>query len=100
MQLIPLVRPQKTPMSSKPLIPLVLSGKLAISGYYEASSLRPSVNQVASIVRVLTVSCLLLTVSLIGISPSSVIKALLDSGASLNLIHEGLVQALGLATEP
>jgi len=38
-------------------------------------------------------------VSLIGLSPSSVIKALLDSGASLNLIHEGLVQALGLVTQ-
>ena len=38
--------------------------------------------------------------SLIGFSPSCVIKALLDSGASLNLIHEGLVQALGLITQP
>ena len=61
--------------------------------------LRPSFNQIASIVQVLTVSCLLLTVSLIGISPSSVIKALLDSGTSLNLLHDGLIQALGLATE-
>ena len=37
-------------------------GKLAVSGHFEASSLRPLINQVSSIVRVLTVSCLLLTV--------------------------------------
>jgi hypothetical protein len=36
-------------------------------------------------------------ISLIGFS--FIIKALLDSSASLNLIHEGLVRALGLITK-
>ena len=59
--------------------------------------MRPS-SLVASIVRVLTRACILLTISLIDLS--STIKTLLDSDASLNLIHEGLVRALGLIIHP
>jgi len=59
--------------------------------------LRPS-SAASIIVHVLTVTCLLLTVSIIGFPRT--LKALLDSGASLNLIHEDLVRALGLTTQP
>ena len=55
---------------------------------------------VASIVRVLTSACIFLSVTLIGFLPNRSIKSLLDSGASLNLIHEELVAALRLSTLP
>ena len=45
-------------------------------------------------VRILTCPCLILSVSLLGLS--HIVQALLYSGASLNLIHEALVRALGL----
>ena len=60
--------------------------------------MRPSSAASKIIVHVLTVACLLLTVSIIGLPRT--LKALLDSGASLNLIHEDLVRALGLTTQP
>ena len=72
---------------------------MVVSSHYEAGSLRPI--PVASIVRVLTSACIFLSVTLIGLLPNiRSIKALLDSGASLNLIHEELVAALGLPTQP
>ena len=73
----------------------VSSGKLAVSGYYEVSSLR-STDQVASIIRILTRPCITLSVFILGFS--LIVQALLDSGASLNLIHEDLVRVLGLVT--
>ena len=61
--------------------------------------MRPS-SVASKIVHVLTVACLLLTVSLIGFLPNiPSIKALLDSDASLNLIHEELMAALSLLTQ-
>ena len=70
---------------------------MAVSGYIEASLLRLS-SHAASIVRVLTRPCIALSVFILGLS--RIIQALIDSGASLNLIHEELVLALGLPTVP
>src|SRR6266516_3988115 len=88
--------PFSSDSSSRVCLPAA-SGKLVVSGCDEASLLRPS-SVASKIVHVLTVACLLLTVSLIGLPRN--IKALLDSGASLNLIHEDFVHALGLITQP
>ena len=82
---------------SRVFAPQVPTGKLAVSGYIEASLLRLS-NHVASVVRILTRPCITLSVLILGFS--RIIQALIDSGASLNLIHEDLVLTLGLPTVP
>ena len=72
---------------------------MIISSHYEADSLRSI--SVASIIRVLISAYIFLSMILIGFLPNiPSIKALLDSDASLNLIHEELVAALGLLTQP
>ena len=54
----------------------------------------------SAVVRICTSVCIYLTLSLLGYPCSRILKALLDSGASLNLIHEDLANALGLPTLP
>ena len=51
----------------------------------------------SNIVRVLTRLCITLSVLIIGFLQT--IQALIDSDASLNLIHEALVRALSLVTQ-
>ena len=71
---------------------------MIVSSHYEIDFLR--FNSVTSIVRVLISACIFLSMILIGFLPNiPSIKVLLDSGASLNLIHEELVAALGLLTQ-
>src|SRR5947207_2399809 len=71
---------------------------MIISSYYEIDSLR--FNSVISIVRVLISACIFLSMILIDfLSNISFIKVLLDFDASLNLIHEELMAALGLLTQ-
>src|SRR5438876_4917200 len=68
---------------------------MIISSHYEIDFLR--FNSITSIVQVLTSACIFLSMILIDfLSNISSIKALLDSDASLNLIHEELVPALSL----
>ena len=72
---------------------------MIVSSHYETDSLR--LIPVTSIIRILTNACIFLSMILIDFLPNiPSIKALLDSGASLNLIHEELVAALGLLTQP
>ena len=71
---------------------------MIVSSHYEINSLR--LNLIISIVRVLINACIFLSMTLIDFLPNiPFIKALLDSDASLNLIHEELVAALGLLTQ-
>ena len=72
---------------------------MIILNHYKTNFLR--FNSVTSIVRVLTSVCIFLSMTFIDfLSNIPFIKALLDSDASLNLIHEELVAALGLLTQP
>ena len=72
---------------------------MIISSHYEIDSLR--FNSITSIIRVLTNACIFLSMTLIDFLPNiSFIKVLLDSDASLNLIHEDLMTALGLLIYP
>src|SRR5947207_118590 len=71
---------------------------MIISSHYKADSLR--FNSIISIIRVLISACIFLSMTLIDfLSNISFIKALLDSDASLNFIHEELVAALSLSTQ-
>ena len=88
--------PKKTinvEIESEYLNPQSISGKLIISSYYKTISLRSS-NLFISIIQVFTYICIFLMISLIDFS--FIIKVLLNSNTSLNLIHEDLIRALDL----
>ena len=71
---------------------------MIILSHYEIDSLR--FNLITSIIRVLISACIFLSMILIDfLSNIPFIKALLDSDASLNLIHEELIAALCLLTK-
>ena len=71
---------------------------MIILSHYEIDSLR--FNLITSIIRVLISACIFLSMILIDfLSNIPFIKALLDSDASLNFIHEELMTALSLSTQ-
>ena len=71
---------------------------MIVSSHYETDFLR--FNLIASIIRVLISACIFLSMIFIDfLSNIPFIKALLDSDASLNLIHEELMAALNLSTQ-
>src|SRR5208282_4987150 len=72
---------------------------MIVSSYYKTNFLRSI--SIISIIRVLTNAYIFLSITLIDFLPNiPSIKALLDSDAFLNLIHEKLITTLGLLTQP